>query len=287
MAKHTLFVVPGTWEVDHATGGPTKEGLLYPYTHRLNPDLFDVRFVNYSAAFGPIPPNQGLQTPDYAESRDAGIAELKKMINETPGTFGLVGFSQGGAVVDLVTRALVEGDMKHRLKDCLWVHAFASPHRAKGKTFHLDNPNRLKYEGIAGDPVTNTDTIDYFAYGLPDDVFTNCDIKNTYGVEIYNRAIKVSTQTPSEVIQSIATIQGILALLGASFGSSGSSSVGSSVEPIANPDFLTMLRTLTALSNHVTSEAHGRYNDPTQAVFNGRTAVEHSLNHLNYWGARI
>lgn len=286
MAKHTLFVVPGTWEVPAGSSYDTPLGLLAPYASEINRDVFDVRFINYPASFGPLQDNvpalEALGNPSYADSRDMGIAELKRLINETPGTFGLVGFSQGGAVVDLVVRALVEGDMQHRLTDCIWAHVFASPHRAKGKTFHLDDPNRLKFQGIAGDPVTNTGSIDYFAYAIADDAFTNCDIANNYGKEIYNEAINWKTQSPDQWFATMNSVSAVLALL---VGSGGSS--GSSTPIVENPDFFKVLGTWNAAVLHATSGAHGRYNDPAVSYFGGKTAVGHSLNHLNYWGARV
>lgn len=279
MAKHTLFVVPGTWEVPAGVTYDTPIGLLVPYATEVNRDVFDVRFVNYPASFGPMPaegadPWSALGEPSYAESRDMGIAELKRLINETPGTFGLVGFSQGGAVVDLVVRALVEGDMRHRLADCRWAHVFASPHRAKGKTFHLDDPNRLQFEGIAGDPVTNTGSIDYFAYAIADDAYTNIDLANTYGKEIYNRATQLATQSPDQIFASLNNISALLNFLASDGG-------------IGIPNLTKLINTGEAALRHQNSGAHGRYNDPAVSYFGGMTAVRHSLNHLNYWGPRI
>ena len=118
--KHTIYVIPGTSDVRYAEDGKTPIGILAPYGHRLDPDVFDVKFIDYPATFG---------APSYVKSRDAGVEEVKRLIRETPGTFGLVGFSQGGAVADLVVRALVEGDLQDRHVDCLWAHVFASPHR--------------------------------------------------------------------------------------------------------------------------------------------------------------
>lgn len=48
-----------------------------------------------------------------------------------------------------------------------------------------------------------------------------------------------------------------------------------------------MVNTIAAVISHVPSGTHGRYNDPTRAEFGGMTAVDHSLNHLNYWGPRL
>lgn len=99
MARHTLFVVPGTWEIPSGAGPDTPCGLLAPYAHELDRNVFDVRFVNYPAKFGPIAAGgtfAGLTgDPSYLVSRDQGVEELKRLINETPGTFGIAGFLPG------------------------------------------------------------------------------------------------------------------------------------------------------------------------------------------------
>lgn len=276
MSRHTLFVVPGTWEIPSGAGPDTPCGLLAPYAHELDRNIFDVRFVNYPAKFGPIGAGgtfAGLTgDPSYLVSRDQGVEELKRLINETPGSFGIAGFSQGGAVVDLVVRALVEGDLQHRQKDCIWAHVFASPHRAKGRSFHLDDPQRLQFEGCSGDPVTNTGSIDYFAYAMADDIFTNVDIDNTYAREIYDKATRLSATNLIELFGSMANLMTLLGLLQES-GSSG--------------DFGKLIATINAAKAFGDSNAHGRYNDPGRSYFGGKTALGHSINHLNYWGARV
>ncbi|AJE32500.1 putative peptidoglycan-binding domain-containing protein [Corynebacterium humireducens NBRC 106098 = DSM 45392] len=222
-------------------------------------------------------PNRGqvlhLGSPSYAESRDQGVAEVKRLINETPGTFGIAGFSQGGAVADLVVKALVEGDMQHRVGDCRWAHVFASPYRAKGKSFHLDDPNRLKFEGVAGQPVWNTWPIDYFAYAHADDLFTNTDLDNTWGKEIHDILEHTGVGNPQAQAATTDSVMKLIALINGA---------------VATPANLAKtINTAEAMMRYQNENAHGRYNDPSYPIFGGRTALGHSINHLNYWGARI
>lgn len=164
MAKHKLFCVPGTWEAVAAANGdpggitPGAEiGMLKGITDFLNRNVFDIVYVNYPASFGPIPGGgedllEALGNPSYLKSRDMGVAEVKRLIGLHQGSFGLLGYSQGGAEVSLVGRELVSGSLTSRQRDCRWVHAIASPHRGRGRTFHLGN--QLAYES----PVTTSST---------------------------------------------------------------------------------------------------------------------------------
>jgi hypothetical protein len=106
MAKHKLFCVPGTWEaVAAANGNPggitpgAEIGMLRGVTDLLN----------------------------------MGVAEVKRLIGAHQGSFGLLGYSQGGAVVSLVGRELVSGSLTARQRDCKWLPAIAAPHRGRGR----------------------------------------------------------------------------------------------------------------------------------------------------------
>ena len=82
------------------------------------------------------------------------------------------------AVVSLVGRELVSGSLRQRQRDCLWVHAVASPHRGFRRTFHLGN--QLAGEGISGDDITNTGSIDWFDDCLPGDLYGDANLRGTY-----------------------------------------------------------------------------------------------------------
>ena len=172
-------------------------------TDFLNRNVFDIVYVNYPASFGPIPGGgedllAALGNPSYLKSRDMGVAEVKRLIGEHQGSFGLLGYSQGGAVVSLVGRELVSGSLTSRQRDCRWLHAIASPHRGRGRTFHLGN--QLAYEGISGDNIVNSGTIDWFDYCLPGDIYGNADIRGTYLKQGYDLVTPLSLMDPFAMI---------------------------------------------------------------------------------------
>ena len=172
MARHKLFCVPGTWEAVAAANGdpggitPGAEiGMLKGITDFLNRNVFDIVYVNYPASFGPIPGGgedllEALGNPSYLKSRDMGVAEVKRLIGLHQGSFGLLGYSQGGAVV--------------------------------------------AYEGISGDNIVNTGTIDWFDYCLPGDIYGNADIRGTYLKQGYDLVTPLSLVDPFTMIAQIA-----------------------------------------------------------------------------------
>ena len=186
---------------DGDPGGVTPDaeiGMLRGVTDFLNRTVFDVVYVNYPASFGPIPGGgqdllDALGNPSYERSRDMGIAEVIRLIRAHLGTFGLLGYSQGAAVVSLVGRELVSGSLRQRQWDCLWVHAVASPHRGFRRTFHLGN--QLAGEGISGDNITNTGSIDWFDYCQPGDIYGDANLRGTYLRLGYELAIAKTATT--------------------------------------------------------------------------------------------
>ena len=279
MAKHKLFCVPGTWEAVAAADGdpggitPGAEiGMLRGITDLLNRNVFDIVYVNYPASFGPIPGGgedllAALGNPSYLKSRDMGVAEVKRLIGEHRGSFGLLGYSQGGAVVSLVGRELVSGSLTARQRDCRWLHAVASPHRGRGRTFHLGN--RLAYEGISGDNIVNSGTIDWFDYCLPGDIYGNADIRGTYLKQGYDLVTPLSLMDPFEMIAQIAAnLVGWL-----ESGELGPLSIFRAV------------KTGFDLGIFLRDFPHDKYG--VWDIIPGWTALRHSANHLNFWGPRI
>lgn len=279
MARHTLFCVPGTWEAvaaaDRMPGAmtPTAEiGMLKGVTDLLDRRVFDVVYVKYPASFGPVPGGgqsllEALGNPSYLVSRDMGFAELKRLIAAHRGTFGLLGYSQGAAVVSLVGRELVSGSLTSRQRDCLWVHSIASPHRCRGRTFHLGN--QLAYEGISGDNQTITGTIDWFDYCLPGDIYGNADIRGTYLKQGYDLVTPLSLVDPFTMISQIA--ENLVGWL--ETGELGPVSIYRAVK--TGFDLGTFLRDFP----------HDKYG--VWDIIPGWTALRHSANHLNFWGPRL
>ncbi|TQF73403.1 PE-PPE domain-containing protein [Rhodococcus spelaei] len=283
-AKHTLFVVPGTWEAvaaaDGNSGGVTPSaeiGMLRGVTDLLNRTVFDVVYVNYPASFGPIPGGgervlAALGDPSYRKSRDMGIAEVIRLINAHQGTFGLLGYSQGGAVVSLVGRELVSGALRDRQRDCLWLHAVASPHRGLGRTFPLGN--RLAGQGISGDDITATGIVDWFDFCLPGDIYGDADLAHTYLQLGYELATELTLSDPVAMVAGIAEslVHGQLRQAILDLGE----------------DPLTMLSktatTAAVLAQFLHDDPHVRYG--TRDIIPGSTALAYSAGYLNFWGPR-
>lgn len=69
------------------------------------------------------------------QSISLGVAELTAQIQSTPGTFALVGMSQGSAVISGVMQQLQSGSLTSRYGDCIGAVAFGNPCRQAGKVF--------------------------------------------------------------------------------------------------------------------------------------------------------
>jgi hypothetical protein len=285
MAKHTLFAIPGTWEaVAAANGNPagiapgTPIGVLTGITDQLSTMVFDVRYVNYPASFGPVPGGgesllAALGHPSYVRSRDMGIVEVIRLISEHEGTFGLLGFSQGAAIASLVGRELVSGLLQHRQADCRWVHTIASPHRGQGHTFF--NGNQLSGQGISGDNITSFGTIDWSDFCLPGDIYGDADLPHTYLQAGYELAIQLSLSDPIAMIEGMAE-----SLVYGAFGRA-------IVQLEENPLLATAKTALTAaeIAAFLLSSPHARYG--TSDIIPGYTVLNWSANYLNFWGARL
>ena len=68
-----------------------------------------------------------------ADSVEIGVAELVRQIKNTPGTFAMVGMSQGAIVISQVLRSLLTGgSLAARNKDCIGAVALGNPCRKPG-----------------------------------------------------------------------------------------------------------------------------------------------------------
>ncbi|ACF34203.1 lysin B [Mycobacterium phage SirDuracell] len=123
--RHTLFTVAGTW-ADMWSGYPADVARL------VDEDLFRWQPVWYPASFGPVGNPLGRS---YQESVQDGVKELIRLINATPGTFAMVGYSQGAEVVSRVLLEILFGSLRHRLKDFIGGGCFGNPYRAKGVSY--------------------------------------------------------------------------------------------------------------------------------------------------------
>ncbi|ATL70006.1 alpha/beta hydrolase family protein [Nocardia terpenica] len=283
MAQHTLFCVPGTWEAVAAADKlgriepGTEIGMLTGVTDLLDRRVFDVVYVNYPGSFGPVPGGgegllAALGQPSYRDSRDSGVAELIRLIRAREGSFGILGYSQGGAIASLVGRELVSGSLADRVGDCRWIHTFASPHRAPGHTFPLGN--RLAGQGVSGDPILDTGGIDWFDYCLPGDLYGDADLPETYLRMSYDLATELSLVDPFTVFAAAADslLRGRLR-----------DAIAELAEDPAHlvPKVATTAATLAAFLQNFPHDKYG-----VREIIPGTTALRHSANHLSFWGPR-
>ncbi|MFI5777561.1 hypothetical protein [Nocardia sp. NPDC051570] len=283
MAQHKLFCIPGTWEAVAAAERlgriePGSEiGMLTGVTDLLDRTIFDVVYVNYPASVGPIPGGgesvlDALGHPSYRASRDMAIAEVIRLIRAHEGSFGLLGYSQGGAVASLVGRELVSGSLRARMGDCRWLHAIASPHRASGQTFPLGN--QLAGQGISCDPTADTGSIDWFDYCLPGDIYGDADPASTYLRLGYELAVELSLVDPFAMIAALAEglLRGGLRAAITELGEDPQSMIHK------------VAVTAATLVTFQQTFPHDKYG--VREIVPGLTALRHSANHLNFWGLR-
>lgn len=125
------------------------DGSVIP-TAVASPDTVIGRNAN-SALFNWVPISYPASAPDrvanidntwqprntaLADSVAYGTDELIRHITTTPGTFALVGMSQGAMVVsNTIKRMLLGSDLYHRQRDCIAAVTFGNPMRKFGQVF--------------------------------------------------------------------------------------------------------------------------------------------------------
>ena len=123
-----------------------------------NPALFNWVPVSYPASMpvGPADLDNKWQPVNlsFVDSLTLGVKELTSLILATPGTFALVGMSQGAMVITKVLHAMMTpgNALAPRLGDCIAGVAMGNPFRKPGASFpggvHLDmNVGGIKYTG--------------------------------------------------------------------------------------------------------------------------------------------
>lgn len=283
MASKTLFVVPGTWEIQAGHAPNTPIGMMKNVTNLINPATFDVVYVNYPASFGPIanngqPPLSQLGSPSYEQSVQMGVDEVIRLIGLMPAgrKFGVIGYSQGGAVAARVgVEAKTGGRLDSRKNEFLWLHTFGAPHRPQGKTFHLGNS--LSGHGISGEPLGGfqstaiPSTLDWFDYCLTNDIYGNAPVQS-YCVGGYELVKDMTLTDPSGWAASIGT-----ALT--------NGEIPEAVNDMnTNPLLFAQKSWNTGDAINRFGTSHTRYH--LDNIVTGKTATAHSANHLNYWGTR-
>ena len=107
---------------------------------RVNSSLYNWVPVSYPAVApgmaASLENNWQPQNISISDSAKMGAAELIRLIKATPGTFAIVGMSQGSVVASQVLKALLPGgSLASRYNDCIAGVAFGNPCRAPGGTF--------------------------------------------------------------------------------------------------------------------------------------------------------
>jgi hypothetical protein len=110
-----------------------------------NPALFNWVPVSYPASSpataASLENNWQPSNLSIADSINVGVAELTSLIKATPGTFALVGMSQGAIVTSQVLKALLPGgNLAHRYNDCIAGVAIGNPCRKAGSSFPGGTP---------------------------------------------------------------------------------------------------------------------------------------------------
>lgn len=124
----TLVTFAGTWS-------QPDWGFQADVARALNDEWFRWLPVHYPATFGPVaPPYPG--APAYVDSVTQGVRNGIGAVHGVPGSFILSGYSQGAEVAGRLCVELVEGQLQHRLKDCLGCVTFGDPARQSSDETH-------------------------------------------------------------------------------------------------------------------------------------------------------
>src|SRR5690606_20618032 len=120
--------------------------------------------VPYPASFGPVaPPYPG--APAYVDSVNQGVRNVAGTIAGIRGKFALVGYSQGAEVCGRICIELVEGQLFHRLEDCVGCVTFGDPAR---------QPDDESYGGGQGSGISRLvipEGVPRVTYAVPGDMY--------------------------------------------------------------------------------------------------------------------
>ena len=198
-----------------------------------NPNLFNWVPISYPASAPVTGGNVELDwLPDknsMANSARMGVEELISQIKATPGTFALVGMSQGALVISQVLKALLPGGvLANRYNDCIAGLAYGNPCRAPGGSMpgvaaapgsgmvSLGYPQDNYSSGLA--PVKNQIPSWWWEFCLPGDCFGSTPVDTTAGP-----VMTPAVQAAFHLEGSLAFGGTQLAVLFALMGLSGSS----------------------------------------------------------------
>jgi hypothetical protein len=143
--RHPILTFSGTW-------APPGWGYPSDAVRFANDELMYEVPVIAPWSFGPVPPGQ-INAPSYEESVAIAVEWAVDWITNHTGTFGLVGYSQGGEAASRVLLEIQDGRLTDHAGDFIGGGAFGNPYRQKGKFSGVKNPGG---HGIATTNLTST-----------------------------------------------------------------------------------------------------------------------------------
>lgn len=190
-----------------------------------DPELFNWVPISYPASapgnVTSLENNWQPSTVSMAESAKYGVEETIRQIKANPGTFALVGMSQGAVVMTQVMKALLPGGvLAHRYNDCIAGLAFGNPCRAIGASY----PGGVAAPG--GGVISFQNQVNPFTGGLngvktpdwwwefcvPGDFFSSAPMDTLLG-PLLSPAIQAAFQTPGSLGVNADGLQVILTLM--------------------------------------------------------------------------
>lgn len=135
-----VLAIPGTSEAQSVDGRPV--GMTKSVTDLLPRDRFDCYALAYPRTYGPFPHLLGV---DYKSSVGEGVVRAIEWIRRSPNKVGLVGYSQGCAVVTQILERIAAGDLDDL--EISFAALIANPHRAKRHSLDIS----VSGYGISGE----------------------------------------------------------------------------------------------------------------------------------------
>ncbi|MBF6085145.1 PE-PPE domain-containing protein [Nocardia cyriacigeorgica] len=151
-----VFTLAGTGEQPNPAGGVY--GMPSFVTAHLDPKRFHCTPIRYPASYGPAPWVLGV---DYDRSVDIGLQELLRSIRATPNLAGVIGYSQGAAVITRLLNGIAAGHYPD--VELAFAAVIANPH-------HVPEEPWMPY-GISGrHPAWPTDVPTFSVANLHDPI---------------------------------------------------------------------------------------------------------------------
>ena len=278
-ALTVAYTVPGTW-------AGWNDGPPAWTAWKLDPKRFRQQGVGYPA-MGFLQPNPQVS---YNESRDAGVAELRRLALPDPEPKVLLGYSQGA---DVVVRFLHSWPAERR-GEIAKVVTFGSPGRPPGPTLLGNNPEGSGISGVFTPEWARDRTYDFTIDG---DMYSEAVGLLPWLYDILTR-LEISLEFAAYLFQLLASTVGAQLLGTLTGGNAGAAGFGAlagvlglvtpgPVTQTGGPISLTaiiaalpaIVQTIVAALRFVATNAHQHYHD--QPLFDGLTGVDRAAQIIN------